>query len=64
MDLLKQNVELARKFKPMSEQEKKLVLAKTAEVAAEGRSEPFKTTRQFDSPTGRRIHGIPLDAKE
>lgn len=58
MDILETNVALARSFKPMSAQEQKVVLAKTKVAASEGKYEPFKTTRAFDSRVGRELHGI------
>lgn len=55
---LKQNAEVARNFQPLSEEEKKQILDKTRQVAMTGQFEPFKTTRDFDGPVGRKLHGI------
>ncbi len=60
MDILETNVALARNFKPMSDEEQKVLLAKTKEAASEGEYEPFKTTRDFDGRIGKELHGIPL----
>jgi aryl-alcohol dehydrogenase-like predicted oxidoreductase len=49
MEILNQAVEAARTFRPMSEKEVKRLLAKTADVAAQGAFEPFKTTSIFDA---------------
>ena len=58
MELLQANAKVARTFKPLSQEAKRLLLDKTREPAADGKHEPFKTTRNFDGPVGRRIHGI------
>jgi predicted aldo/keto reductase-like oxidoreductase len=48
MTILEQAFEAIRTFHPMSEQEVRALLAKTAEAAAGGEYEPFKTTSIFD----------------
>ena len=48
MRVLDQAIEAARTFKPMSKDEVTALLSRTAKVAASGRFEPFKTSRQFD----------------
>ena len=48
MRVLDQAIEAARTFKPMSKDEVTALLSRTAAVAASGRYEPFKTSRQFD----------------
>jgi predicted aldo/keto reductase-like oxidoreductase len=48
MSILEQAFEAIRTFHPMSEQEVKALLAKTAKAAARGEYEPFKTTSIFD----------------
>lgn len=58
MELLQANAKVAREFKPLSEEAKRMLLDKTRQAAADGKHEPFKTTRNFDGPVGRRIHGI------
>ncbi len=45
---LKQALEAARSFKPMSETEVAALLAKTASAATEGKFEGFKTSHDFD----------------
>ncbi|AQT67728.1 General stress protein 69 [Anaerohalosphaera lusitana] len=57
MDLLKKNIENARIFEPMSEQEQKKLLEKTEPVAKDGEYEKFKTANTFDGWYGRTIHG-------
>jgi predicted aldo/keto reductase-like oxidoreductase len=55
---LHDNVRAAKTFKPMSEAETKALLARTKEPAMTGDFEPFKTTRGYDGPVGRRQHGV------
>jgi predicted aldo/keto reductase-like oxidoreductase len=57
-ELLEANVTLARGFKWLSDSQQKQILDKTKDVAAEGKFEPFKTTRNYDGPIGRKLHGI------
>lgn len=57
MELLKQNIEFARRFKPMTQTEREALVQRTAAVANEGQWEPYKTTTRFDGRYGRSIHG-------
>jgi len=56
--LLEANVALARAFKPMGQQERARLLAKTREAGLTGTFEPFKTAPNFDGPIGRQLHGV------
>jgi predicted aldo/keto reductase-like oxidoreductase len=58
MELLRANIELARSFTPMSDEEMQNLLASTKEAAMTGEYELFKTTRNYDGRLGREIHGI------
>jgi len=49
MEILNQAFEAVRTFRPMSDEEVRSLLSKTAEAAARGYFEPFKTTSIFDS---------------
>jgi aryl-alcohol dehydrogenase-like predicted oxidoreductase len=49
MEILDQALEAVSTFHPLGLQELEVLLAKTAEAAATGRYEPFKTTSIFDS---------------
>src|SRR5664280_1410268 len=49
MEILDQACEAVRTFRPMSGEERRSLLSKTAEAAARGDFEPFKTTSIFDS---------------
>jgi len=48
LGILDQALEAVRTFHPMSDQELKPLLAKTARAAKDGMYEPFKTTSIFD----------------
>ena len=48
MEVLDQALEAARTFKPMSKEAVSALLARTAEAAATGKYEPFKTSDHFD----------------
>jgi len=58
LEMLRDNLRLARTLKPMTDEEKTVILARTREVAMSGAKERFKTTRDFDGPIGRRLYGI------
>jgi aryl-alcohol dehydrogenase-like predicted oxidoreductase len=49
MEILDQAFEAAQSFKPLSDEQLNVILAKTAHAAARGEFEPFKTTSIFDS---------------
>jgi aryl-alcohol dehydrogenase-like predicted oxidoreductase len=53
---LKQDVELARKFSPMSDADKTKLISGLREEAGDGRHELFKSTQTFDGPHHRRQH--------
>ncbi len=46
--ILKQNLEAVKTFRPLSPQERRALLAKTAKAAAGGQFEKFKTSEAFD----------------
>ena len=48
MENLEQALEAARTFKPMSDEQVKNLLSKTAQAASRGEFELFKTTSIFD----------------
>jgi uncharacterized protein len=58
MDILKQDIENARKFKPMTEAELKALLEKVKPVATDGRHERFKSTQFYDGPYHQKQHGF------
>jgi predicted aldo/keto reductase-like oxidoreductase len=60
MDQLKQNIQLARNFKPMAAAEKAALLARVKEEAGDGRHELFKSTKFYDGPHHRKQHDFDL----
>jgi predicted aldo/keto reductase-like oxidoreductase len=58
MDVLKQNVAIARSFKPLGEADLQRLLAKVRPVAGDGRHERFKSTQFFDAPYHQAQHGL------
>jgi predicted aldo/keto reductase-like oxidoreductase len=61
--VLGQNLEIARKFKPMEAAEMDALRERCRAFAADGRYERFKTTKFYDGDLGRQQHGYPT-AKE
>jgi aryl-alcohol dehydrogenase-like predicted oxidoreductase len=57
--ILRQNLRIARGFKPMSERQLEEHRKRLAPVAADGRFELYKTTAIFDGDEGRKAHGYP-----
>jgi len=55
---LRQDIALARNFKPMTEADVADLLARSEDAGKDGRHEEFKTTRNFDSGYHRRQHGV------
>jgi uncharacterized protein len=58
MDVLKQNVAMARNFKPLAGAELEALLAKVRPLAGDGRFELFKSTQVFDGPYHRQQHAL------
>ena len=48
LDILRKNLDIVRRFKPYSEEERLALLARTAPAAREGKYELFKTSQRFD----------------
>ena len=63
LEILRKNLAIARKFTPMSVEEKNAFRAKCAAFAADGRFELYKVSIQFDGPPGREQHGFPPKEK-
>ncbi len=64
LEVLKQNVAIARGFQPLTEKEMDAIRAKCAPAAADGRFEPYKVSLKFDNPVTRLSHGFPIDAQQ
>ena len=57
---LKQDIALARGFKPMTEVEKNALRKRVKDIAGDGRHELFKSTKTFDGPHHRKQHEFDL----
>ena len=64
LEVLHQNLRLARNFKPMSETEMEELRQRCAPTAADGRFEPYKVSLKFDNQWTRLPHGFPIDKAE
>src|SRR5271170_5266009 len=62
LDVLRQNLKVARGFVPMTPAEMQALRDRCARAAADGRFEPYKASLQFDNPEARLAHDFPLDA--
>jgi aryl-alcohol dehydrogenase-like predicted oxidoreductase len=59
LDVLHQNLEIARGFQPLSASEMQTVREACRFDAADGHLELFKTTKKYDGNLGREMHGFP-----
>lgn len=59
--ILRQDLKIAREFRPMSASEMDALRRRCAEPAADGRFELYKTTAMFEGPEGRKQHGFPSE---
>ena len=57
--VLRQNLEVARNFQPLSGEEMKAIRDRCRDAAADGHLELFKTTTMYDGAEGRRQHQYP-----
>ncbi|MGA2372454.1 MAG: hypothetical protein ABSG11_17440 [Candidatus Korobacteraceae bacterium] len=60
MQVLDQNLEVARDFHPMPPEEMEALRKQCSRFASDGRYELFKVTKKYDGNVGRRQHGFPL----
>jgi aryl-alcohol dehydrogenase-like predicted oxidoreductase len=49
LDILKQALEAVKSFRPLTHEQVRALLSRTATAAADGRYEPFKTSSRYDS---------------
>lgn len=61
MEILAQNLQVARGFTPMPARERQRLQKRVAASAADGRFELYKISAAFDGPEGRRVHGVPVE---
>jgi aryl-alcohol dehydrogenase-like predicted oxidoreductase len=59
LSVLRQNLAIARGFKPMSAAEMENLRQRCARYAADGHLELYKTTKHYDASVGREQHGYP-----
>ena len=64
IDVLRQNVRVARSFTPMTDDEMNALRARCAPTAADGRYEPYKVSLRYDNPVTRLPHGFPIDSTQ
>jgi uncharacterized protein len=63
LDVLHQNLEVARGFQPFSAAEMQTIRDACRPEAADGHMELFKTTKKYDGDLGREMHGFPSSAE-
>jgi len=61
LDVLRQNLRVARGFRPMTSNEMDALRARCAATGADGRYEPYKVSLRYDNPMTRLPHGFPID---
>ncbi len=59
LEVLQQNLKVARGFTPMSAAEMQALRERCATLAADGRFELYKVTAKHEGPIGREQHGFP-----
>ena len=64
LDVLRQNLRVARGFAPMTAAEMQALRDRCAKAAGDGRHEVYKLSLRFDNPQARWPHGFPLDATQ
>jgi predicted aldo/keto reductase-like oxidoreductase len=64
MEQMEADLAIARDFTPMSSDELQRLLAAAEAEAGDGRHEQFKSTRRFDNPIYRVMHGLPAQGDQ
>ena len=59
LDVLRQNLTIARGFKPMTPEEMHALRQRCRSFAADGHLELYKSTKRYDGGVGREQHGYP-----
>lgn len=59
LNVLRQNLAIARGFKPMAPEEMESLRQRCKSFAADGHLELYKTTKKYDGRVGREQHGYP-----
>jgi predicted aldo/keto reductase-like oxidoreductase len=60
-EVLRQNLEIARNFTPMTAEEMEALRKQCKPHSGDGRFEHYKLSLQFDNPEARMAHDFPLD---
>jgi hypothetical protein len=63
MEVLEQNLAMARGFQPMPQQEMQALREQCRSFASDGRYELYKVTKKYDGKVGREQHGFPTPAE-
>lgn len=63
LEVLRQNLEVAKGFTPFSKKEMAGLAERARQYAADGRFELFKSTKKYDGDLGRQQHGFPSAAE-
>ena len=61
MEVLRQNLEIASKFTPMTADEMRMLRDRVKVYAGDGHFELYKTSLKYDNPQARMTHDFPLD---
>jgi predicted aldo/keto reductase-like oxidoreductase len=64
MEVFKQDLSIARDFKPLTEEQQEQIRQKVKAVAGDGRHERFKSTQLFDGIYHRKQHGLTKEEVE
>ena len=64
MEHLEADLAVARDFEPMNSEELRSLLTVAEAEAGDGRHEQFKSTRRFDNPIYREMHGLPVEGDQ
>jgi aryl-alcohol dehydrogenase-like predicted oxidoreductase len=59
--VLRQNLRVARDFRPLTAQQMAELRRRCEDVASDGRYESYKMSLRFDNPVTRMPHGFPID---
>jgi predicted aldo/keto reductase-like oxidoreductase len=64
VDVLEQNLQIARGFRPLSFAEMQALRDRCSRFAGDGRFELYKVSLKYDNPETRHPHGFPADSQE
>lgn len=64
LEVLQQNLEIARNFRPMQPAEMQALRDRVRSVSRDGRFELYKVSLKYDNPEARMSHDFPLDMQQ